>query len=124
MIQKNSVFSKDNELSNWGKFLLFPDDLDESILLENKEIAMAKKRLDDFRKNECEVYIAELRKKFILDQRNYEDTAYNHGKKEGKIEGKKEAQIKVAKKMLKNNISIEDIMYLTDLSKEEIEKLM
>lgn len=45
------------------------------------------------------------------------------GKKEGKKEGIKEGKKEIAKKMKEKNMSIEDIMNITELSKEEIEKL-
>ena len=45
------------------------------------------------------------------------------GLKQGKEEGKKEKQKEIAKRMLGQGMSIEKIMELTDLSKQEIEKL-
>lgn len=45
------------------------------------------------------------------------------GKKEGKKEGKIEALIDVAKKMINEKLSIEKIIEITGLNKEEIEKL-
>ena len=44
-------------------------------------------------------------------------------KKNGKIEGKKENSIEIAKEMLNEKMSIEMIMKLTKLTREEIEKL-
>ena len=44
-------------------------------------------------------------------------------KKNGKIEGKKENSIEIAKKMLKEKVPIEMIEKFTELSKEEIEKI-
>jgi len=35
----------------------------------------------------------------------------------------KEEKKEIAKKMLQNNIPLEDIIYITDLTKEEIESL-
>ena len=45
------------------------------------------------------------------------------GKAEGKAEGKKEKAIQIAKKMKESNLDIELISKITDLTKEEIEKL-
>lgn len=45
------------------------------------------------------------------------------GKQEGMKQGKQEKQKEIAKKMLDKGISIEEIIELTQLSKEEIEKL-
>ena len=44
-------------------------------------------------------------------------------KKNGKIEGKKENSIEIAKKMLKEKVPVEMIEKFTELSKEEIEKI-
>ena len=44
-------------------------------------------------------------------------------KQNGIEEGAKEKQIEIAKKMIKKGMSIDEIMELTNLSEEEIEKL-
>lgn len=128
ILRENNNPIEERKLINWIKFLLTPDNLDPQILKEEEEIKMAKKELDRFRSNECEVYIAELREKAILDEENLKYTAYKRGKREGKTEGinigKRENKIKIAKKMLQSNMKIEDIMYLTELTKEEIQKLI
>jgi len=143
MLKNSNFLAKNIGLVDWGKFLLDPYHLDKSILEKNGAIKMAKQKLDEFNRKEYEVRIAELREKAILDRNNIEATMYNRamkkgkedglkigikegkkeGRMEGKMEGKKEKQIEIAKKMLKNNIPLEDIIYLTELSKEEIEKL-
>jgi predicted transposase/invertase (TIGR01784 family) len=45
-------------------------------------------------------------------------------KDEGYNEGKKESQIEIAKKMLKDKMSIDIISKYTSLSKEEIENII
>lgn len=45
------------------------------------------------------------------------------GKKEGKIEGKIEKQREIAKKLLKKGMKVQEITEITELSKEEIEKI-
>ncbi|MBI4778027.1 Rpn family recombination-promoting nuclease/putative transposase [Candidatus Desantisbacteria bacterium] len=47
----------------------------------------------------------------------------NKGKIEGKIEGRMEEKLEVAEKLLKKGMSVEDIIDLTGLKKEQIEKL-
>ena len=46
-----------------------------------------------------------------------------YAKKEGKIEGEKSGILRTAKKMLQDNLSIDNIMKYTGLSKNEIENL-
>ena len=45
------------------------------------------------------------------------------GEAKGKVAGKNERNIEIAQKMLKKSMKIEDIIELTGLSQEEIEKL-
>ena len=47
----------------------------------------------------------------------------NLEKRNGIKEGKKKTQLEIAKKMIKENIDIEMIIKMTELTKEEIEKL-
>ena len=44
-------------------------------------------------------------------------------KKNGKIEGEKKKSIEIAKKLLKLNMPLEQIIEITELTKEEIEKI-
>ena len=48
---------------------------------------------------------------------------YNEGHAEGFNEGKIKKSLEIAKKLLENDMSIEDISKITELSKEEILKL-
>ena len=57
----------------------------------------------------------------MIDRENMK--IYKKGRTEGKKEGKIEALIDVAKKMINEKLSIEKIIEITGLNKEEIEKL-
>ena len=60
----------------------------------------------------------------ILDMIDEENKRIlNRGRKQGIIEGKKERNIEIAKKMKSDNMKIESIIKFTGLSKEQIEKL-
>ena len=61
------------------------------------------------------------REKLLEEARKEE--SYELGKQEGIIEGEKVGKLKIAKKMLNRNDSIEDIINLTNLSREEIASL-
>ena len=78
-------------------------------------IKKAQKELEKISSDEHERYLAELREKYIMDQKATEDAGYYKGIKEG--------MISVAKKLLQQKISIEVISKATGLTKEEIEKL-
>ena len=47
----------------------------------------------------------------------------DEGWRDGKLEGKRENQIEIAKKLLSMNMKIEDISHATGLSTEEIKQL-
>jgi predicted transposase/invertase (TIGR01784 family) len=51
-------------------------------------------------------------------------TSYHEkGREQGKLEGKLEGKAEVAKKMLAKNISIDEIVEITELTREQVEKL-
>lgn len=115
-------------MNSWLKFIENPEvvKMDEHV-----EINKAKKELEKISNNAHERYLAELREKYILDQKATESAGYVKGKKDGKKEGltegltkgKAEAINLVAKKLLEQGIAIEVISQATGLTKEEIEKL-
>ena len=82
---------------------------------ENKEIIKAKKVLEEISQDKHEIYLAELREKYIMDQKAIEDAGYDKG-------FKKEIE-EVAKRMKKQKIDINIIIDATGLGKEEIQNL-
>jgi predicted transposase/invertase (TIGR01784 family) len=54
---------------------------------------------------------------------SYHEKGREQGKMEGKLEGKLEGKAEVAKKMLAKKISIDEIVELTELTREQVEKL-
>ena len=61
--------------------------------------------------------------KAYRDIKNSLDTAKEEGREEGREEGKNLKAIQIAKKMLSAGMDIDIIINMTDLSKDEIEKL-
>ena len=82
-----------------------------------------------------ERYLAELRQKYIMDQKAIEDagydkgydsgydSGYNSGHDSGTLEGKRKEKLEIAKKLKSMDIDIQTIVESTGLTKEEIEKL-
>ena len=75
--------------------------------------------LEEISADKEKVRIAELKEKYIADRESEIETAEEKGIKKGSIEKSKE----IAKKLKKENMTIEKIAELTGLTKEEIEKL-
>ncbi len=94
---------------------------------ESKEIEKARRVLEEMSQDKNERYLAELRQKYIMDQKAIEDAGYDKGYDSGydsgTLEGKRKEKLEIAKKMKSKKIDIEDIIEITGLKKEEIEKL-
>lgn len=94
---------------------------------ENKEIKKAMNTLDFIsedpkeRERHNSIIMAEYNR--LTSEHNFFEAGVEEGIEKGKKEGKKEGVIKTAKAMLEKNIPIETIMEITELTKEEIEKL-
>ena len=58
--------------------------------MSNKEIQEAKKVLEEISEDEHEQYLAELRQKYIMDQKAIEDAGYDKGLKAGIEQGIKQ----------------------------------
>ena len=94
---------------------------------ENKEIKRAIDTLDFIsedpkeRERHNSIVMAEYNR--LTSEHNFFEAGVEEGIEKGKKEGIKEGVIKTAKAMLEKNIPIETIMEITELTKEEIEKL-
>ena len=99
---------------------------------KNKSVEKAKKILEEISSDERERYLAELRQKYIMDQKAVADAGYDKGVeqgikegikegiKQGREQGEKNKQLEIAKKMKEEKIPIEKIEKITGLSVEEI----
>lgn len=115
--------SEDKNLNLWIKFI---KDLEVKHMAENEEkdekleetikaIQEAKKKYEELCQDEHARYIAELREKYVEETASVRQMGYEEGQEKEKKE--------IAKMMKDNNYSMEEIMKMTKLSKEDIEKL-
>ena len=96
------------------------EEKEEKELEETKRaIGKAKEKLEQISNDEHEIYLAELREKYIRDQYSIEAYGYDRGKEDGE----KQKTIAIAKKMLEQKVDIELIKTCTGLTEEEINKL-
>ena len=123
--KKYKEFINNTKLNSWIKFIENPEVID--LKEENEEIVKARKVLQDISQDEHERYLAELREKYIMDQKAIEGAGYDKGLKNGIEKGLKEGRIKekreIAKKMKNEDIDIEVIKEVTGLHIEEIKKI-
>lgn len=106
-----------NKLNQWLAFL---DDTDRGLIKmaeeKNEVLQKARIEMNYLTGDEAVRRLAELREKWEMDR--ISDLSYAEEK------GKKEGIREIAKEMLKQGLSIEVIISITKLTKEEIEKLM
>ena len=88
--------------------------------MENKEIKKAKEVLETISQDEKEIRLAELREKYRMDQHAIMLAGYDKGLKDGIIQEKRE----IVKRLLENEVSLEQIEKITGLSKEELENII
>ena len=99
--------------------------------MSNKEIKKAKEVLEEISQDEREIYLAELREKYIMDQKAIEDAGYDKGLKAGITQGIKQGiksgisqtQKDIVKKMLNEKFDKNIIHKITGLSIEEINNI-
>ena len=117
--------NKENGALQWMMFLENPEDVEVTkIMEENENIKEAKEELDRISQDDIlrrMAFKAELER---MDHAQLMYEARRDGKKEGIEQGAKEKEVQIAKNMLKEKASIEFIIKVTGLTKEEIEKLV
>ena len=114
-LPKFEKYKTGSTLDPWFKFIKNPKVIDMS----NKEIKKAKKVLEEISQDGKERYLAELREKYIMDQKAIEDAVYDKGLNDG-IEKEK---IEIAKRMKEQGIDTKTIKDITGLTIEEINNL-
>ena len=124
-INKYKESENEEEIDKWVNFLKNPEVV--TMKENNKAIKKAKEVLEQISQDEHERYLAELREKYIMDQKAIADAGYDKGLARGREEGikygEKNKSLEIAKKMKEENISMEQIEKITGLTKEEIENL-
>ena len=109
-----------NELDKWLKFINNPE---ENVDMGNEEIKKAKEVLEEISQDENERYLAELREKYIMDQKAIEGAGYDKGLKAGIERGIEQQKIEIAKNMKEEKMDIAVIRKITGLTDQEIKKL-
>lgn len=120
-LPKVKKYSENMQLDAWVKFISNSGDVDMSNA--DEAIKKAKEVLEQISEDEYERYLADLRLKYILDQKNIEETGFDRGLEQGIKQGSRQSKIEIAKQLKKENIDIAIIIKTTGLTKEEIEKL-
>ena len=128
-IEKYKERAEKEELDTWVKFLKNPEVI--TMNEKNKSVEKAKKILEEISSDERERYLAELRQKYIMDQKAVADAGYDKGVeqgikqgiKQGREQGEKNKQLEIAKKLKEMNMSLSDIEKATGLTSKELKDL-
>ena len=115
-VKKEYEKNKNNEKAQWMLFLDDPNSKEvKEIMEKNKEINDAVVVVHEMTEDEKMERLAFLRQKAILDEKSL----HYHGVKEGE----RNKSLEIAKKMKNKKMSIETIIEITGLTKEEVENL-
>ena len=114
-------------LADWVKFIINPKVIDMS----NEEVKKAKEVLDELSQDEHERRLAELREKYIMDQKATEAAGYDKGLEQGLKQGfeqgieqgEKNKTLELANKMKAQGLDSDTIHKITGISIDEINKL-
>ena len=116
---------KENEIANdelvqWLKFIENSENEEvQKIMKENKYLKQAKEELAYLSGDPCFQQEVEARAGMLRDIHSMKYKS----REDGINQGKKESKIEIAKKMKAKNMPIDEIIELTGLTKEEVEKL-
>ena len=109
-----------DELVQWLRFIKEPEnERVGAFMKENKYLKQARRELEHLSGDPDFKRLLESRAGFLRDV----DAKMYVSKEEGKQEGKQEEKEEIAKKLINKGMSIEEIVEITGLTKEEIEKL-
>ena len=111
-----------NKLEQWLTFIK-NENVEEIRMIDNKLVQKAEDEFEYLTGDAETRRLAELREKAIRDEAAGLKSARRKGLEEGIEKGIEKQKIETAKKMLAEKIDIELIMKITELTKEEIEKL-
>ena len=112
--------NKENGALQWMMFLENPEDMEVTkIMEENENIKEAKEELDRISQDDI---LRRMAFKAELERMDHAQLMYE-AKRDGKEEGAKEKEIQIAKNMLQKRMNVQDIVEITGLTKEEVEKL-
>ena len=114
-LPKFKKYMNNTALADWVKFIINP----KVINMNNENVKKAKKALDEISQDEHARRLAELREKYIMDQKAVEAAGYDKGFESGT----KKRTLDLAKKLKVEGVDINIICKTTGLSIDEINNL-
>ena len=118
-LPKFKKYMNNTALADWVKFIINPKVNDMS----NEDVKKAKKVLDEISQDEHARRLAELREKYIMDQKATEAAGYDKGLETGIKQGETNKTLELAQKLKAEGVDINIICKTTGLSIDEINNL-
>ena len=116
------------DLEKWAVFFRYADsrryrNTVNEVIKSKEAMQMAGSLLMSVSQDERERAVFRSRRMYQTDMQSNWNTAFDNGEKQGMAKGMEKATLNIAKKMLKRNRPLEEIIEDTGLSLEEIDKL-
>jgi len=123
-LKKIPEISDGTAMYDWARFIAAESE-DELIMLaeENPNFNEAVIKYREFTAEERVRDLFERREKERRDIASFVKGARQEGLLEGRREGRKDAALNIARKALQKNIAIDEIIDITNLTRDEVEKL-
>ena len=126
-LSKFKKYMNNTALADWVKFIINLKVIDMS----NEEVKKAKEVLDELSQDEHERRLAELREKYIMDQKATEAAGYDKGLEQGLKQGfeqgieqgEKNKTLELANKMKAQGLDSDTIHKIPGISIDEINTL-
>ena len=123
-LPKIARFSTNTELDTWVKFIKNPEVISMSDEKNNDSLKAAKKVLEDISQDEHEIYLAELREKYIMDQKAIAAKGFDNGVQVGLEQGLAQGIAQIVINMFRQNVPLEDISKFTALDIDKIKDII
>ena len=135
-LPKIARFSTNTELDTWVKFIKNPEVISMSDEKNNDSLKAAKKVLEDISQDEHEIYLAELREKYIMDQKAIAAKGFDNGVQvgleqgieqgiaQGIEQGLEQGIAQIVINMFRQNVPLEDISKFTALDIDKIKDII
>ena len=118
---KSLCYKGNKTLNSWLQFINNPE---VKLDMGNEEIKKAKNVLKSISEDEKERRLAELREKYIMDQKAIHDHGYDKGLEVGIEQGILQQKIEIVKEMFLQNYDKKSISKIVKLPESEIEKIL
>lgn len=116
--------NRKNKKAQWMMFINNPNEKEvQEIMEKNEGIKKATVEIVKMSEDEKMERLAFLRQKAIMDEKSIYAAGLEKGEQRGIEKGEKKTKIEIAKKMKEKMINISEIIQITGLTKEEIDKI-